>query len=145
MNRYGINNEVTAPMYTHSFWVSWYNIHQRNRPLTVIPPPTVWFSFISFFSIYCNPLHLNRVALRRPRLVVGWVTVSGATPCPRYLSLYNQSPKPTQLGYIRLWVGANEYWQVFSSTIDHHHSKKRQVLHRSQDPMKPIDLCTNKH
>ena len=55
---------------------------------------------------------MNEVAVRRARLVLGWVTVSGSTPGAGNLSQSNQPPRSTQcwlhlqcchLSYIIAW------------------------------------------
>jgi len=42
---------------------------------------------------------INEIALRQPRLVLGWATVSGSTPAAGNLSRSNQLPRPTQPGH----------------------------------------------
>jgi len=52
---------------------------------------------------------INKVNLRRARLVLGWMTVSGfISRCGTFISVNNQPPRSTQPGY--LFVGrCNEY------------------------------------
>ena len=58
------------------------------------------------FGAVCSDVgRINEVTLRRARLVLGWVTVSGfKSRCGKFLSLTNH---PGQLSLaIPLWVGA---------------------------------------
>ena len=51
---------------------------------------------------------INEVTLRRARLVLGWVTVSGSTPGAENASQSNQPPRSTQPGHPSV-VRYNEY------------------------------------
>jgi len=42
---------------------------------------------------------ISEVTLRRARLVLGWVTISGSTPTVGNLSQFNQPPRSTQPGH----------------------------------------------
>jgi len=62
----------------------------------------VWRSGSALVSI-------NEVNLRRARLVLGWVTMSGFNSrCGTFISVCNQPPRPTQPGHPFVGRG-NEY------------------------------------
>jgi len=49
--------------------------------------------------------HVNKVALHRAQLVLGWVTIHGYT-----ILEFNQPPRPTQPGHPSV-DRRNEYWR----------------------------------
>jgi len=59
--------------------------------------------------VVCALVSINEVNLRRARLVLGWVTVSGfSSRCRTFISVCNQSPRSTQPGH-RFVGRRNEY------------------------------------
>jgi len=52
-----------------------------------------------FVAVGSDVGQINEVTLRRARLVLGWVTVSGSTPGAGNLSQSNQPPRSTQPGH----------------------------------------------
>jgi len=84
--------------------------HDQQQQRTFCPVPNlssravvvVWLSGSTLVSI-------NKVNLRRARLVLGWVTVTGFNSrCETFISICNQPPRSTQPGHP--FVGRrNEY------------------------------------
>jgi len=67
-----------------------------------LPPDSgVFPAFWRFGAVGSDVGQINEVTLRRARLVLGWVTVSGfdQTPCVGNLSQSNQPPRSTQPGH----------------------------------------------
>jgi len=57
------------------------------------------FLTLRFGTVGSDVGRINEVTLRRARLVLGWVTVWGSTPCAENLSQFNQPPRSTQPGH----------------------------------------------
>ena len=67
----------------------------------------MWFMW-RFGAVGSDVGRIIEVTLRRARLVLGWVTVSGSTPAAGNLSQFNQPPRSTHPGHP--FVGRrNEY------------------------------------